>query len=381
MSPVDVDGRFGRAGWAWRRLTARAAVVAVALVGLGAPAVPGLDTKAPRGTAPVPLRDLADRRGILVGTAARPEMLARDARYRRVLGSEFNLVTAENVMKWPAVQPAPHRYDFRAADTLVSFAQRHHMAVRGHNLLTGGTNPAGWVLNGHFSSDALASIVQDHITTEVSHFRGKVIQWDVVNEALTFGGSLERNVWYAGLGPDYIDRAFRWAHDADPNAVLFYNEDDVACDQCSGPFPTATEARRDDAIYNLVAALKQRGVPIDGVGIQMHLWATPPDTVALASFMARLRGLGLQVAVTEMDVRLPNRHTARDLARQAQVYGDVLNVCLAAPNCKTFVTWGFTDAVSWIPAYLPGLGSGDIFDTSYHPKPAYDALHRALAGS
>jgi endo-1,4-beta-xylanase len=316
-----------------------------------------------------------------IGTAARPEVMATNPRYQELLATEFNMVTPENVMKWPTIHPAPDRYDFSAADSLVSFAAAHHMLVRGHNLLTGGNNTADWVVKGQYSRQAFSAIVHDHIAAVVSHFRGQVVQWDVVNEALDFSGHLEDNLWLERMGSDYVDSAFRWAHQADPQALLFYNEDDVACDVCNGDFPYNVEQHRDNAIFDLVAGMKRRGVPIDGVGIQMHLWPSPPKASDLAAFMARLRGLGLQVAITEMDVRLADGRAQQDVGRQAEVYAEILRTCLAAPNCKTFVMWGFTDAVSWVPTYLSGFGHADIFDADYRPKPAYDALHTVLQGS
>jgi endo-1,4-beta-xylanase len=279
------------------------------------------------------------------------------------------MVTPENVMKWPIIHPDRSRYDFGPADALVSFAHLHQMAVRGHNLLTGGTSTASWVLNGHFSRDQLMAIVQQHITTVVSHFRGQVTQWDVVNEALDATGNLGANVWSQGIGPDYMDLAFRWAHAADPEALLFYNEDDIACDICSGDFPARFEQHRDDAIYNLVAGMKQRGVPIDGVGLQMHLWAVPPDHANVTSLMDRLRRIGVQVAITEMDVRLPDVHTAADLDRQAEVYATVLGLCLSAPNCRTFVVWGFSDATSWVPRFIQGYGRPTSTTPTTVPSP------------
>ena len=337
-------------------------------------------TYGPRPRADGPLRDLARYRGIAIGSAAQPELIASNSTYAGVLGSQFDMVTAENAMKWPAVHPDPNHYDFAAADALVAFARQHHMAVRGHNLLTGGTNTASWVLNGTFSRAQLTTIVRDHITTEVSHFRGQVVQWDVVNEALDPTGQLEANVWQRGIGSDYIDKAFTWAHAADPHALLFYNEDDVACDVCSARFPVALEQHRDEAIYRLVAGMRHRGVPIDGVGLQMHLWSSPPDTSYLEGFFRRLRDLGLQVAVTEMDVRLPDSVASQDLGLQADVYSSVLRACLASSNCRTFVVWGFSDATSWIPSFIPGFGTGDLYDANYQPKPAFYALQRTLAG-
>jgi endo-1,4-beta-xylanase len=207
------------------------------------------------------------------------------------------------------------------------------------------------------------------------HYASQVFAWDVVNEALDENGSLKDSPWYnqpgiglAEKGSAYIEQAFRWAHEADPQALLFYNEN-------GGEGLN----RKSDAIYAMVKDFKRRGVPIDGVGLQMHIAALDFDTAAVAANIARLTALGLQVQITELDVSLPldstGLATRDDLLRQAKVYRGVVRACLESPGCTAIQTWGFTDKYSWIGSHTHGTrGAALPFDPSYKPKPAYDAI-------
>ena len=314
------------------------------------------------------LRSLAQGRGVQIGAAVAGEPLRKEALYAQTLGREFSMLTPENVMKFEP-RPSPDRYDFADADALVAFAKANAMQVRGHTLVWHEILPR-WLTERHFTRDELMAILRRHILTVVGRYRGRVAAWDVVNEAVTDGGSLRDTIWLKGIGPDYIDLAFRWAHEADPQARLFYND-----------YGGEGLGRKSDAIYDLVQSLQKRGVPIHGVGLQMHIrLESPPPLRDLAANMNRLAALGLQVHITEMDVRLKGRATEEALAAQARVYRDTLGVCLSAQNCKAFVLWGFTDRHSWIPQFFPGWGAALIFDESYRPKPAYTALIDALKG-
>lgn len=211
-------------------------------------------------------------------------------------------------------------------------------------------------------------ILKNHIYTVVGRYRGRIYAWDVVNEAIADDGSLRRTIWLEKIGPEYIELAFRWAHEADPNALLFYNDYNA---EGLGP--------KSDAVYNLVKNLLEKGVPIHGVGLQMHVsveW--PPNTNDIYANIKRLNELGLEVHITEMDVRIREPATDEDLIRQAEIYRNVLKVCLNAKNCKAFVMWGFTDRYSWIPFFFSGYGSALIFDEDYQPKLAYQYLLTTL---
>ena len=316
-----------------------------------------------RSTPPLtgPLRALAARRGIAVGATVMTSSNLTDSGYSALLGSEYSMLTPENDMKWSNVHPAPGVYDFTGPDLDVAFAQSHGMAVRGHNLAWSADNPS-WLTTVPFSRDQLIAILHDHISTVVGRYRGKVAQWDVVNEGI--GG-----FWWDHIGPDYIDMAFEWAHEADPSAELFYN--DFGAEGLGG---------KADQVFELVRGLRQRGVSIDGVGLESHFDLNPPPLGDIAANMHRLNALGLESAVTELDVRLAMPANGPDLDRQRGIYNDMLRICLAAINCKTFTTWGFTDKDSWIPSAYPGYGAALPFDQSYAPKPAYYGLRAALGG-
>src|SRR5205085_10228702 len=166
---------------------------------------------------------------------------------------------------------------------------------------------------------------------------------------------------------DYIPMAFEFARAADPAAKLYYND-----------YEAEDMGRKSNGVYHLLKDLKAAGLPVDGVGWQMHVPNGYQITEANRQNAARLAALGLEMMITELDVRVRVPTTARDLATQATTYNDILVFCLSQPNCKAVLTWGFTDKYSWIPGFYPGLGDSLLFDASYRPKPAYRALQQAL---
>lgn len=325
------------------------------------------------------LRQEADRRGMLAGTAVQPGYLDQRA-YAATLAREFNMVEPEDALKWTALRPDEKSFDFSAADKIVAFAHAHDMKVRGHNLVWGIHNP-GWLAEGKFTPSQLYRLLQDHIAKVVGHYRGQVFAWDVVNEALDDDGHLRDSIWYnrpgiglADRGTAYIEQAFRWAHAADPNALLFYNDGGIE-----------EINRKSDALYIIVRDFKRRGVPIDGIGLQMHILSLAINAHAVAANIQRFVKLGVQVHITEMDVALPvdaegNVRHSDDLVRQAQIYRDIAKACLRNSGCTAFQTWGFTDKYSWIGWFTQHRkGAALPFDREYRPKPAYQALRDVFA--
>lgn len=333
----------------------------------------------PPGPAPPsgPLRDLADQRGVLIGSAADVGVLLGDDQYAEVLAREFNALTPENAMKWGPLRPTRDAFDFEAADELVAFAAEHDMDVRGHTLVWYNQLPE-WLTSQEWSREELMSILETHIKTVVNHYEseypGQITRWDVVNEAIEDGGTdLRSNIWLETIGPEYIAMAFEWAREASPDAQLYYNDYNIA-----------DLRAKSDATYDLVSDLVEEDVPIDGVGFQAHLTTefNAPSARDLEANMQRYEELGLDVAITEMDVRIPlgndGEPTEEQLSVQADYYSRFLYICLAAENCSDFRMWGFTDAESWVPNAFEGTGAALIFDENYNPKPAYDALLEAL---
>ena len=327
-------------------------------------ATPVLLTPAPT------LRSLAQAHGISIGTAVSVGALQDEQQYRDVLATEFNMVTPEVSMKFDATEPERGHYTFTEGDALVAFAEAHNMQVHGHNLVWYLALPS-WLTTGHFTRNELISILHAHILAEVSHYRGLVNIWDVVNEAINNDGTLRDSIWSRGIGPDYLDLAFRWAHEANPQARLFYND-----------YGGEGLGQKSDEIYNLVSGMIKRGVPINGVGLQMHVSVDgyPPPQDVLAN-MKRLAALGLEVQITEMDVKIQDdpRLVQVRLAAEAQIYRDMLSACLAVEQCTAFVMWGFTDRHSWIPGATGHPDAPLIFDAAYRPKPAFFALLNVLS--
>jgi endo-1,4-beta-xylanase len=329
-------------------------------------------------SSPPALRDSAHSAGILVGAAVRPSLFS-EAAYSATLSREFNLVEPEDAMKWWTVRRNPDAFDFREGDEVVRFAQAHKMKVRGHCLVWDHNNPE-WLVQGHHSAPQLSRMLQEHITRVMQHYAGQVFAWDVVNEALDESGQVKDSPWYnrpgiglADKGTAYIEQAFRWAREADPHALLFYNENGGE-----------GLGRKSDAIYAMVKDFKHRSVPIDGVGLQMHVAQLDLDTAAIATNIARLTALGLQVHITEFDVSLPldakGLASGDDLLRQAEVYRGVARACLKNPGCTAIQNWGFTDKYSWIGSHSKGTrGAALPFDRTYHPKPAYDAIFEEIS--
>lgn len=313
------------------------------------------------------VRSLAHTAGIRFGTAVNVEALGTDAAYSKLLAREFDLVTPENAMKFSVIQPEHGRFDFTQADALVAFAEAHHMQVNGHVLVWDQQLP-DWLAQGHFSSDELKAILREHIQTVVARYRGRVASWDVAAEAVGEDGKPRETFWSRGIGPDYLALAFRWAHEADPQARLRYND-----------YGGEGAGTKSDGIYTLVADLRTHRVPIDAVGLQMHLSLNDaPRAEDVRLNMKRLAALGLETDITEMDVMLSLPANRAALRKQAVLYDAMLHACLAVPQCRSFSTWGATDRYSWIPEFFPGQGAALLFDVSGHAKPAYWNIKRAL---
>ena len=317
---------------------------------------------------PPSLRVAAEARGLLIGSEADTTTLS-DSRFADVLGREFNAVTPGG-MGWSSIDCC----GYGAADAIVKFASSHQMRVKGHPLVWHGDVP-GWI-NKNTSADTLRGAIQRHIRGEVTHYRGKVYAWNVVNEAVESDG-LRKSIFVDKLGEDYIAEAFRLAHEADPNALLLYNDYDA---EAAGGLQKA----KSDQVYELVRKLVSDGVPIHGVGLQMHIFAVePPNPEDIAANIRRLAALGLKVNISEMEVRIKELPLAMPdrLEMQRRIYHDVIAACMKETGFTDITFWGFTDAHAWVNQ--PGTGDPDwplLFDENYQPKPAYWGVIDALMG-
>ena len=315
------------------------------------------------------LRTAAAATGRHVGAALQASLLRTEPEYAAAAAHHFDDVTAEYEMKWGQIERQRGVRDFAPADAIVAFASTHGMSVKGHALVWHGDSPA-WLES--LSTPEAHQALRDHVAATVGRYRGRVRAWDVVNEAIADDRpGLRDTVYLRKLGPDYIAEAFTLAHAADPDALLVYND-----------YGGEGLNRKSDDVYALVRDLVARGVPIGGVGLQMHLdAASRPATADIARNVARLAALGLRVNVSEMDVRIArvSGDRAAKLAEQRRVYHDVVAVCLAEPRCDAITFWGFTDRHSWIDAFF-GADDPLLFDDAYGAKPAYQGVLEALRG-
>jgi endo-1,4-beta-xylanase len=314
-----------------------------------------------------PLRLSAEKKNFYIGAAVSIQPFLTESVYQETLKREFNIMVAENIFKWEEIHPGRNSYNFTNTDALVNFAVANGMEFRGHTLVWHNQLP-NWLTNGNFTRDEIIAILQDHINKVVGRYKGKISAWDVVNEAIADeGGYRTDSFWYQKLGADYIKLAFQFAREADPFTKLYYND-----------YSNENLNAKSNTIYDLLSSLKNQGVPIDGVGWQMHMtngFRTNAQNIENAQ---RLAQLGLEISITELDVRVPLPSNAAALQQQAATYKDILNFCLSQPNCKAILTWGFTDRHSWIPGFFQGTGEALLFDVNYQAKPAYTAIQEVL---
>lgn len=310
------------------------------------------------------------RADIRLGAAINYERLRQDALELRTYSDNFNAFTPENVMKMESLQPQQGVFDFSKSDAMVAFGASRGLRMRAHTLVWHNQLP-DWVRRDSQlrSRQEMIDIMTEHIRTVMTHYRGKFAEWDVVNEAVAEDGALgAASPWYERIGPEYVEIAFRAARSADPSAKLFYNDDGLG-----------QPGRRQDGVYRLVRDLKAKGL-IDGVGFQSHISNTYYlDTPVLVTSLNRFASLGLQVAITEADVRIhvdsPPMSYADSLQLQRDRYARLAAACHQVSACTSFTVWGISDRDSWFGADQAPL----LFDTNFAKKPAYDAVVRTLA--
>jgi endo-1,4-beta-xylanase len=331
------------------------------------------------------MRDLAEKRNIYIGAAVTPDEL-EEAEYALTVAREFNMVVPENHLKWAYVHPGKDVYDFSGADKIVRFALKHDMKIRGHTLVWHKSVPE-WMASDcdgggdykiSFCKEELEKILEEHIKTVVTRYRGKIEYWDVVNEvfaASSQNAELRKSFWLGVLGKEYIEKAFTWARKADEKARLFINDYNIE-----------RKSPKSDALYEMIKDLKKKGIPIDGVGFQFHLNVDDkPDFQSMETNIQRFIDIGLEVQFTEIDVGIWGEVTQEKLERQAEIYQGLIEIAIKYPKVTAFVTWGVTDKYSWLPGFgieVSGskitYGSGLLFDENYRQKPAYYATINKL---
>ena len=291
--------------------------------------------------------------GRYFGTAVAAGKLG-DSTYSTILDREFNMITPENEMKWDTTEPSRGNFNFGPADQIVNHAAAHGQRMRGHTLVWHSQLP-GWVGSIN-DANTLRSVMNNHITTEMNHFKGKIYAWDVVNEAFADGGSGQHrsSVFQNVLGNGFIEEAFRTARSADPAAKLCYNDYNIE---------NWSDAKTQ-GVYNMVRDFKSRGVPIDCVGFQSHFGTGGPPS-SFQTTLSNFAALGVDVQITELDIA----------QAPATAYANTVKACMNVARCTGITVWGIRDSDSWRTGENPLL-----FDNGGNKKPAYDAALSALGG-
>jgi endo-1,4-beta-xylanase len=340
----------------------------------------------PEASAKVPpasssLKELAASRNLLYGAAATKTHLSKDPAFADAFAAQCNILVPEVELKWDALRPTPDTFNFGPVDWLQHFAGAHQMKFRGHPLVWYQSLPK-W-LDSYATPQNAKGLMLNHISTVVSRYAGKVHSWDVVNEALDPNerrpDGLRSKPWTNLIGPDYIDMAFHAAAQADPRALLVWNENHLETRE------TWAQAKREAMLKNLQERLK-RNVPIQAIGLQSHLPGTSPtfNYPEFTSFLAKVSDLGLKIIVSEMDVidsDLPADVGVRDQT-VANIYLDYLSTVLREKSVVAVLTWGISNRYSWIAGYKPRKDNAQArplpLDDNYQPTPAWNALARAL---
>ncbi|UWE11275.1 endo-1,4-beta-xylanase [Actinacidiphila bryophytorum] len=343
------------------RIGALAAGLAVTLAGTSLLAL----VSASSAQAATSLRTLAEAQGRYFGTALTAGDLSNTGE-TTIANAQFDMVTPGNEMKWDTTEPSSGHFNFGPGDQIANYASAHNMRVRGHNLVWHAQLPS-WVSN--LPSNQVQGAMDNHITTEVSHYKGKIYAWDVVNEPFNGDGSFVNDAFYRAMGSNYFAEALRTAHAADPAAKLYINDYNIE-----------GQNAKSNAMYNLAKSLLAQGVPLGGIGFESHfiVGQVPSD---FRANMQRFADLGLDVAVTELDDRMQLPASSSGLQQQATDYGNIVKDCLAVSRCVGVSQWGVDDANSWIDGTFPGYGAATMYDRNFQPKAAYYSTVTALGGS
>lgn len=353
-------------------------------------------TASPQG-ATSSLKDAYSGKFLIGAALNEAQYTERDARGAGLVKAQFNTITSENILKWENVHPRLGEYAFSSADRFVQFGERNAMFIVGHTLLWHQQTPR-WVFHdasgNRVSRDTLLARLRDHIHTVAGRYKGRIKGWDVVNEAVDEDGSLRKSLWFEIIGPDYIAKAFQYAHEADPNAELYYNDYSVE------------NAPKRNGVLRLVRDLQAQGIRITGVGLQGHNRIEWPSIAQQDSTIAAFGALGMKVMITELDIdvlprvnqRAPSADVSLNVAADerlnpyaaglpdsvqqtlAKRYGDLFGVYMKHRNVISRVTfWGVADGDSWLNNWpVRGRTSHPLlFDRAGLPKPAFDAVIRA----
>jgi len=344
-------------------------LIALVVLVVGGVATPTMSDGLPSATSAVhSLNKLARSRGKLYFGSATHNPELPDTPYVDILtGGMFGQMTDGKSMKWAPTEPEQDVYNYTDGDVIAKLAKGSKMILRGHNLCWDSEVPT-WLTAGSFNKSSLVSILTSHVTSEVTHYKGQIYAWDVVNEPFGDQGGMREWFYQDNVGTSYINAAFHAAHAADPGAKLYINDYNLEF----------TGAKIDTAV-SAVASLLQEGVPIHGIGFEGHMnVGEVPSAAAIAANMERFTALGLEVALTEIDIRMKLPASGPLLEQQKADYQTMIIACMMVEKCVGMTLWDFTDKYSWIVATYPGAGEACPWDSDLKQKPAFDGIVAGL---
>ncbi len=321
-----------------------------------------------------PFRDLAAKDHVTLGVHVDPDRLGSYI-YPNIVTSQFSFITMDGYgTHFNQIQPAPTVYDFGKSDKMVNFAEKHAMPIQFHHLVWGDAYVLpNWLKHGKYSQDQIWQILHDHINIIMARYRGRIKEYTVVNEAFTENAHIYGlHNWFAdhlGGGTSYIDQLFKWAHEDDPHAKLLIND-----------FDDETETNISNQMFTYIKLAKARGVPIDGIGMQMHIDASnPPNRQAIIKNMKRFAQIGVPVYVTEFDINtnaVKGSNTYKQYL-ETRITKDIVGACIASKNCPSFDVFGLTNKNDIIKRFTGTKSRAYMFDSRYRPRQQYYAFRSA----
>lgn len=331
---------------------------------------------------PVSLASLANFPvGVAVPADPWPNSLLQSPERKALVEQHFDSLTAENAMKMAYLQPAAGEFEFTHADALLDYAEAHNMIVHGHALVWH-TQTARWMDEHPGPAHEITAVMDNHIRTVSGHYAGRITSWDVVNEAFTDDtpSDYRETLWYNNIGPGYIERAFRLAHQAAPRAELYYNDYDIS--GMIGPVKL-------ERVLEMIDDFLARGVPFHGLGFQMHIDTEKPNLDDIRESFAKAVARGIKVRISELDIAVNQSEQYQQLTPevaqlQRQRYRDVTRIYLQtvpAAQRGGITLWGLTDSDSWIPGFKERADWPLLFDADFQPKPALKGFAEGLRTS
>ena len=311
--------------------------------------------------------ELAAKHKLEIGTAVGNDFYAPDGQER--IKDFSSVIVSENAMKSANIRPKQNFWNWNDVDQIVQFGQDNNITIKFHTLFWHNQNSS--FINRMETKEEATEIMDDHIKTIMGRYKGKIAYYDVVNEMFEEDGSFRKTIWYNLMGEDYIAHALKTARAADPDAKLYlneYNNENLG-------------NAKADAMFNLVKKYVDEGVPIDGVGMQLHLATDLPfDKEAIRANVKRYADIGIDVSFSEVDVRMPDRKAKdeSEIKKQTDIYTALVDIAKTEPNVKTFIVWGLSDRDTWVPGTFPGYGNPCIYDNAMNKKPLYQAIKDTL---